>query len=172
MAERVTLLHKLTQVEASPACRPRWWSRLLKRGFDLWVSIAGLVVLWPVFLLIAVRIKADSPGPVFYKGSRSGKGGKFFNILKFRTMYEQPGSYNGSRLTAKDDTRVTRFGRFLRDTKLNELPQLWNVLVGEMSLVGPRPEDPPDCQRLAQAGLSGGALRVPGHHQPGLGTVP
>jgi lipopolysaccharide/colanic/teichoic acid biosynthesis glycosyltransferase len=70
------------------------------------------------------------------------KGGKFFNILKFRTMYEQPESYNGSRLTAKDDVRVTRFGRFLRDTKLNELPQLWNVLVGEMSLVGPRPEDP------------------------------
>ncbi len=142
MSERVTLLHKLTQGEASPARRPRWWSSLLKRGFDLWVSISGLVVLWPVFLLIAVRIKANLPGPVFYKGSRSGKGGKFFNILKFRTMYEQPESYNGPRVTAKDDTRVTRFGRFLRDTKLNELPQLWNVLVGEMSLVGPRPEDP------------------------------
>ena len=71
-----------------------------------------------------------------------GKNGKLFQILKFRTMYERPESYTGAQVTARDDNRITPFGHWLRDTKLNELPQLWNVLTGEMSLVGPRPEDP------------------------------
>jgi lipopolysaccharide/colanic/teichoic acid biosynthesis glycosyltransferase len=113
-----------------------------KRAFDILSAALGLFLLSPAFIGIAVLIKRDSPGPVFYHGRRIGKDGREFNILKFRTMVESPESHSGPRITAKDDSRITSFGRWLRDTKLNELPQLWNVLKGEMSLVGPRPEDP------------------------------
>jgi lipopolysaccharide/colanic/teichoic acid biosynthesis glycosyltransferase len=122
-----------------PAAR---WSWVLKRLFDITISAAGLLLLSPMLGLIAVLIKLDSSGPVFYRGPRCGMGGKVFHILKFRTMHERPESYNGPRVTARDDPRVTRLGRWLRDSKLNELPQFWNVLIGEMSMVGPRPEDP------------------------------
>jgi lipopolysaccharide/colanic/teichoic acid biosynthesis glycosyltransferase/CheY-like chemotaxis protein len=113
-----------------------------KRVLDLCLSALLLVLLSPLFLFIAIRIKRDSPGPIFYRGPRLGRGGKVFRILKFRTMHECPESYQGPRLTAHGDTRMTPLGSRLRDTKLNELPQLWNVLKGDMSLVGPRPEDP------------------------------
>ncbi|HPY34023.1 MAG TPA: sugar transferase [Anaerolineaceae bacterium] len=113
-----------------------------KRAFDLCASLAALILLSPVFGIIALRIKRDSPGPVYFRGERVGRYGKPFQILKFRTMYETPESYDGSAITRNDDPRVTPFGKWLRKTKLNELPQLWNVLKGEMSLVGPRPEDP------------------------------
>ena len=112
----------------------------IKRGFDILVSGFGLFILSPIFGLIALAVKRDSPGPVFYKGTRIGRFGKPFKMFKFRTMYERPESYNGSNLTANGDKRITTIGAWLRDTKLNELPQLWNVLIGEMSLVGPRPE--------------------------------
>jgi lipopolysaccharide/colanic/teichoic acid biosynthesis glycosyltransferase/GGDEF domain-containing protein len=115
---------------------------MIKRLFDIFFSALGLVFLSPVFLLIGVLVKRDSPGPMFYRGPRVGKGGKVFRMLKFRTMYERPECYAGPRLTCESDTRITPIGRWLRDTKLNELPQLWNVLKGDMSLVGPRPEDP------------------------------
>lgn len=114
----------------------------LKRLVDILAALLGLALLWPVFLLLALLVKRDSPGPVFYRGPRLGRGGRPFKILKFRTMYESPESYAGPRVTAQGDARVTPFGQWLRDSKLNELPQLWNVLSGEMSLVGPRPEDP------------------------------
>ena len=114
----------------------------MKRLFDTILSALGLVFLSPLFLIIALRIRQDKDGPVFYRGVRVGKDGRLFNILKFRTMYEDPASYKGPRITAEDDSRITPYGHTLRDTKLNELPQLWNVLKGEMSLVGPRPEDP------------------------------
>jgi lipopolysaccharide/colanic/teichoic acid biosynthesis glycosyltransferase len=117
-------------------------SHALKRAFDLIMAVLGLLFLGPVFLAVAIMIKRDSPGPVFYRGPRMGKDGKRFGILKFRTMREEAASYAGPRLTANGDARITTLGKWLRDTKLNELPQLWNVLVGEMSLVGPRPEDP------------------------------
>ena len=119
-----------------------FWKAAVKRGLDFFASAVGLILLSPLFLAIALLIKQDSPGPVFYRGPRTGKNGKLFQILKFRTMYERLESYNGASVTAKDDNRVTPLGRWLRHTKLNELPQLWNVLRGEMSLVGPRPEDP------------------------------
>ena len=119
-----------------------WFGNVLKRAFDIVVSLITLVFLSPFFALIAIAIKRDTPGPVFYRGSRIGRGGKVFKILKFRTMYEDPESYAGPSVTAKDDTRITPLGRWLRDTKINEFPQFWNVLKGEMSLVGPRPEDP------------------------------
>jgi lipopolysaccharide/colanic/teichoic acid biosynthesis glycosyltransferase len=116
--------------------------RFARRSMDLLVSFGGLVFLSPAFALIAIAIRRDTPGPVFYRGPRVGHNGRPFAILKFRTMYERPESYEGNKITALDDARITPLGHWLRDTKLNELPQLWNVLVGEMSLVGPRPEDP------------------------------
>jgi lipopolysaccharide/colanic/teichoic acid biosynthesis glycosyltransferase len=112
-----------------------------KRLFDILASFFGMLFLSPLFLYVAIRIKKDSPGPVFFKGSRAGKNGREFKVIKFRTMYELPESYHGSRITADDDKRITSFGKWLSDTKFNELPQLWNVLKGEMSFVGPRPED-------------------------------
>lgn len=117
-------------------------SGFAKRIFDFVAALTGLIVLLPVFVLIAVLIKRDSPGPVFYWGRRIGRYGSIFRMLKFRTMYEDPRSYHGPRVTCREDDRITPLGKWLRATKLNELPQLWNVLVGEMSLVGPRPEDP------------------------------
>lgn len=114
----------------------------LKRAFDLLGALIGLILLAPVFGVIALLIKKDSPGPVFYHGRRAAYRGGEFRILKFRTMYENGASYAGPKVTAGDDPRITQLGHFLRDTKINELPQLWNVLKGEMSLVGPRPEDP------------------------------
>jgi lipopolysaccharide/colanic/teichoic acid biosynthesis glycosyltransferase len=112
-----------------------------KRIFDFLAALVGLIVLLPLFLVIAALIKHDDTGPVFYRGPRAGKNGRPFGILKFRTMYERKESYNGPHVTCKEDSRITPIGHWLRDTKINELPQLWNVLIGEMSLVGPRPED-------------------------------
>ncbi|HTP02648.1 MAG TPA: sugar transferase [Anaerolineales bacterium] len=117
-------------------------NRLIKRVFDIVAAFFGLILLTPFFLVIAALIKRDTPGPVFYRGPRIGRGGVFFKMLKFRTMFENEKSYQGLRVTFKEDERITPLGKWLRDTKLNELPQLWNVLVGDMSLVGPRPEDP------------------------------
>ena len=119
---------------------------LVKRAFDFTVALIGLTLLSPFFLIIAVLIKRDSPGPIFYWGPRIGRYGIVFKMLKFRTMYETAKSYRGLRITGKDDDRITPLGYWLRDTKLNELPQLWNVLIGEMSMVGPRPEDPIICK--------------------------
>src|SRR5256885_527067 len=110
-----------------------------KRAFDLAVSVISLLVLAPLFLVIAVLIKRDSRGPVFYRGARVGRNGTHFRIYKFRTMV--PGAdRRGPGITAKNDQRITRLGRRLRRSKLDELPQLINVSRGEMSLVGPRPE--------------------------------
>ncbi|MCZ7551718.1 MAG: sugar transferase [Anaerolineales bacterium] len=113
-----------------------------KRLMDLMAAALGLILLAPFLAALAWIIRRDSPGPAFYRSPRLGRGGRPFQMLKFRTMHERPESYAGPRVTAQDDPRVTSLGRWLRDTKLNELPQLWNVLKGEMSLVGPRPEDP------------------------------
>lgn len=113
--------------------------RFAKRLMDLGFSAAAVLVLAPVMLLIAVLIKAGSPGPVFYRGERAGKNGRVFRILKFRSMVvdaERKGGFS----TAIDDPRLTGTGRFLRKHKLDELPQFFNVLVGDMSLVGPRPQ--------------------------------
>ena len=119
-----------------------WTGDTAKRAFDMVVSLTGLIVLAPLMGLIAIAIRRESPGPIIYRGERLQRGGSVFHILKFRTMYEVAASYAGPRVTAHDDTRITPLGHWLRDTKLNELPQLVNVLRGEMSLVGPRPEDP------------------------------
>ena len=112
---------------------------IAKRVFDLFFSVIGLLFLVPVFLLIAIWIKLDSPGPVFFRHVRVGRFGEPFRIFKFRTMRAE-GEATGKQITVRDDIRITRAGRFLRRYKLDELPQLLNVVRGEMSLVGPRPE--------------------------------
>jgi len=114
---------------------------IAKRLLDIFASFLGLILLSPLFILISILIKEDTPGPVFFKGKRLGKNGAVFDMWKFRTMFETSKSYDGPRITAKGDFRITPFGNWLRDTKINELPQLINVLKGDMSLVGPRPED-------------------------------
>ena len=111
----------------------------MKRAFDIFGSALGLIVLSPVLVCLAAATKLGSPGPVLYKGARVGVNGGKFNILKFRSMVTNAEAIGGSS-TPEDDPRVTRVGRFLRANKLDELPQLWNVLVGQMSLVGPRPQ--------------------------------
>lgn len=111
-----------------------------KRAFDLVGAMLGLFLLAPLLLLTALWIRIDSPGPVLYRQQRVGRGGRLFTIYKFRTMHQRP--VDGPQLTVGADPRVTRAGRFLRHYKLDELPQLWNVVEGSMSLVGPRPEVP------------------------------
>ena len=115
---------------------------LVKRLFDMVFSLIGLIILSPFFLYIVHLIRRDTHGPAFYWGKRAGLGGNPFRMLKFRTMYECEESYSGPRVTCKHDDRITPIGHWLRDSKINELPQLWNVLIGKMSFVGPRPEDP------------------------------
>lgn len=114
---------------------------MTKRALDVLVSALALMSLWPVFGLIAVAVKWDSPGPVLFRQPRLGLGGRIFSIHKFRTMVTGAPS-SGLSLTVGEDPRITRVGAWLRRTKLDELPQLWDVLRGEMSLVGPRPEVP------------------------------
>ena len=114
-------------------------TRFLKRTGDIVLSALLLVLLSPVFLVLAVAVAVDSPGGVFFRQTRIGRYGEPFTILKFRTMKVHTG---GRALTEEDDDRVTRVGARIRGLRLDELPQLWNVLTGQMSLVGPRPESP------------------------------
>jgi lipopolysaccharide/colanic/teichoic acid biosynthesis glycosyltransferase len=114
---------------------------MMKRLFDLVISSILLLILSPVILLTSIIVILDTGFPVFYRGKRVGKGGEIFNILKFRSMVVDS-RQKGPGITARSDCRVTRSGRFLRKWKLDEFPQFFNVLFGDMSLVGPRPEDP------------------------------
>ncbi|MBN8280492.1 MAG: sugar transferase [Gammaproteobacteria bacterium] len=114
---------------------------MAKRTFDVLASVAVLAVLWPLLLLVAAWVRLDSPGPALFRQERVGLRGELFTLLKFRTMAATP-LPGGPLVTAAGDRRVTRAGRWLRPTKLDELPQLLNVLAGDMSLVGPRPEVP------------------------------
>lgn len=121
-----------------------------KRLFDIAAAALALVILSPILAAIAVIVRLDSPGPVLYRGVRVGRGGRRFAMLKFRTMVVNAERLGGPS-TASDDPRITRAGRWLRRMKLDELPQLVNVLRGEMSLVGPRPEVPEYVERFTEA---------------------
>jgi lipopolysaccharide/colanic/teichoic acid biosynthesis glycosyltransferase len=116
----------------------------VKRSLDVLIAVPALVIVSPLIAAAAIAIKVDSRGPVFYRGTRAGRDGIEFQILKLRSMSAHGA---GPSVTAAGDPRVTRVGRFLRRTKLDETPQLWNVIRGDMSLVGPRPEHP-DFVRL------------------------
>jgi lipopolysaccharide/colanic/teichoic acid biosynthesis glycosyltransferase len=113
---------------------------MLKRAFDLTVAFLGLTFLSPLFITLAVAVKLNSPGPIFYRARRVGQYGKEFYLFKFRSMIANADKI-GPGVTGSGDSRITSVGRFLRRTKLDELPQLVNVLRGDMSIVGPRPED-------------------------------
>ena len=119
----------------------RYWEKHLKRFFDIVFSFFLLGGLLPFFILIGIAVKASSKGPIFYRGIRTGYRGAEFQIFKFRTMVENAEMIGGA-TTGSNDVRVTKIGRFLRKTKIDELPQLINVLLGDMSIVGPRPEVP------------------------------
>tara|TARA_R110002072_G_scaffold100188_1_gene220570 strand:+ start:2827 stop:4221 length:1395 start_codon:yes stop_codon:yes gene_type:complete len=115
------------------------WQRTLKRVIDVVVSLISLIVLTPVFISLAILVKSSSPGPIFYLQERIGKNGRIFKIIKFRTMYINS-EKNGPQLSSSNDPRITKIGRLMRKTRLDEFPQFINVLIGDMSLVGPRPE--------------------------------
>ncbi len=110
-----------------------------KRLFDIAISLLGLILLFPLMLFICLFIKKEDKGPILYRGIRVGKDGKLFNIYKFRTMVVDADKKGGP-YTSDDDPRITKIGKVLRKYKLDEIPQLLNVLKGEMSIVGPRPE--------------------------------
>ncbi len=122
---------------------------LLKRAIDIFVSALGLIVLSPLFLVIAVAVKLTSPGPVFFRQERMGLDGRRFRMIKFRTMIRSAEETSGPVMSRPDDPRMTKAGRFLRKFSLDELPQLVNVLKGEMSLIGPRPERPEFVREFA-----------------------
>jgi lipopolysaccharide/colanic/teichoic acid biosynthesis glycosyltransferase len=113
---------------------------MLKRAFDIIFALIFLILLIPLFLIIAIFISIDSRGSIFFKQTRVGKNGKKFTLYKFRSMYNFKS--NNMLITVNNDERITRVGKFIRKTKLDELPQLFNILKGDMSFVGPRPEVP------------------------------
>ncbi|HDP67355.1 MAG TPA: sugar transferase, partial [Candidatus Marinimicrobia bacterium] len=116
------------------------WEWLLKRIIDIVISLIVLVVFLPFWLIIALIIRLDSKGPVFYKQKRVGKNRQEFELIKFRSMQHNAEELTGPKWAEKEDPRMTRVGSFLRKTGLDEIPQFFNVLIGDMSIVGPRPE--------------------------------
>jgi polysaccharide biosynthesis protein PslA len=114
-------------------------NRIQKRMLDLAVAIPMILVLCPLFILVAAAVKLESAGPVFFRQDRVGRGNRLFKVLKFRSMRVEQSDANGNRSASRDDDRITRVGRIIRATSIDELPQLLNVLLGDMSLVGPRP---------------------------------
>lgn len=114
-------------------------SLFLKRAFDIFVSLVLLLIIWPILLILAIIIKLDSPGPVFFRQERVTQYGRRFRIFKFRTMVNNADKM-GSLVTTKNDSRVTKVGSVIRKTRIDELPQLFNIFLGDMTLVGTRPE--------------------------------
>ncbi len=155
-------------IDWRPSLAARSW---IKRAIDLIASGVGLVLLIPILLVVAALVRLDSRGPILFRQARMGLGGRVFTCLKFRTMVpdaeaklanleKRNESAGGVLFKIKDDPRVTPLGRFLRKSSLDELPQLWNVCRGEMSLVGPRPLQLRDSERLAWMDYDGYMRRL------------
>ncbi len=149
------LRHRVDQVGTVPVVSlthtpQEGWNCLLKRAMDIVGALVGLVVFAPLMAIIAAAIKLTSRGPVFYLQTRTSLGGRPFRMIKFRTMVPQAEAHTGAVMASPDDARVTRLGRLLRRRSLDELPQLFNVLLGQMSLVGPRPERPELIEQLKE----------------------
>ena len=125
-------------IEIYPDLMPAW-QRNIKRGFDIFVSSILILLLSPLYLYLTIKVKLSSKGPIFYLQERIGKHGKPFDIIKYRSMYIDA-EKNGPALSSQNDSRITPFGRIMRKWRLDEIPQFYNVLRGDMSLVGPRPE--------------------------------
>ena len=135
---KMTSIFGAPLIEVNPQIMPAWQFSV-KRLIDIVFSTLALLILSPALLVIALMVKLTSRGPVFFRQERIGRAGRPFNIIKFRSMVHDA-ERNGPQLSSTADPRITRVGRFLRRTRMDELPQFWNVLVGDMSLVGPRPE--------------------------------
>lgn len=138
----VQSLNDIPLLGISPWPLDRFWNRVLKRTEDIAGAVAGLLLSAPIILVSMLLIKRSSPGPVIYRQQRCGEGGRHFTLYKLRTMQDNAESQTGPIWTVENDKRRTGIGRFLREHNLDELPQFWNVLKGDMSLVGPRPERP------------------------------
>jgi lipopolysaccharide/colanic/teichoic acid biosynthesis glycosyltransferase len=123
---------------------------LVKRAIDVVLSGLGLVCALPLVVVLAILVRMTSKGPAFYRQERVGQHGRVFTLFKIRTMRNDAEAGTGAVWSQPSDVRVTRLGRFLRSTRLDELPQLWNVLVGDMSLIGPRPERPEVVSQLTR----------------------
>jgi len=135
---RMSSLYGEPLIQISQELMPEWEANV-KRIIDIFFSIVAIIILLPVYIFLIIGVKLSSKGPVFFLQERIGRYGKPFNIIKFRTMYVGSEA-NGPALSSKNDKRITPFGLFLRKMRLDELPQFWNVIKGDMSLVGPRPE--------------------------------
>lgn len=135
---KTTTIHGIPLLNINKNIMPLW-QQYVKIIFDFCVSLFAIIILSPIYLILAITIKIDSKGPILFKQERIGKKGKKFNIIKFRTMYVNSEA-NGPELSSKNDIRITKIGKFLRKLRLDETPQFFNVLRGDMSLVGPRPE--------------------------------
>ncbi|MCG3118707.1 MAG: hypothetical protein ALAOOOJD_00961 [bacterium] len=146
---RTNQIYGFPLIEIFPQIMPEW-ERRFKRLIDLVFATTILVLGLPMWLLLAVIIKLDSRGPIFYRQERVGKDGRIFSIVKFRTMVQNAEKLTGPKWAEKDDPRITRVGRFMRKWRLDEFPQFLNVLAGEMSLVGPRPERPFFIEKLKE----------------------
>lgn len=146
---RTSQIYGIPLIDIMPELMPEW-EKKLKRVFDILVSLLILVITSPILILTSIAIKLDSKGPVFFKQERMGQNGKVFNILKFRSMINDAEKYTGPVWSQKDDPRVTRVGKIVRKMRIDEIPQMYNVLKGEMSLVGPRPERPFFVEKLSQ----------------------
>lgn len=128
-------------IDHSETRKVRKFYPYIKRMLDIIFAIIGLIFSFPLIILFGVLIKLESEGPVFYRQERVGLNGKYFYVTKLRSM-RNDAEKNGAQWADKDDPRVTRVGKFIRKTRIDELPQFWNVLKGDMSLIGPRPERP------------------------------
>ncbi|MEZ6017783.1 MAG: TIGR03013 family PEP-CTERM/XrtA system glycosyltransferase [Planctomycetota bacterium] len=159
--EREEVFEQVTGRIAVAAMRPSYlifndgfrrhpWAALAKRAVDIGVALLMLFCLWPVMLLTAIMVRLNSPGPVLFTQERVGQDGKPFVLMKFRSMRADAEKLSGPVWASEDDPRITSFGRFMRKTRLDELPQLFNVLAGSMSLVGPRPERQHFIDQLAE----------------------
>jgi exopolysaccharide biosynthesis polyprenyl glycosylphosphotransferase len=122
----------------------------VRRVLSIFISLIGLLLTLPLLPFIMLAVRLDSKGPVFYTQTRVGKGGKLFKVVKFRTMRQDAESGTGAQWAANNDPRVTRVGKFLRTSRLDEIPQLWCVLKGDMAFVGPRPERPEFIEELSK----------------------
>lgn len=151
---------------------------MLKRIFDIVFSFIGLIILSPVFIIISILIKIKMPGPVFFHQNRAGRHGRLFRIVKFRTMIPNHG---GDTISVKGENRITPLGTILRRYKLDELPELWNVLKGDMSFVGPRPDMPEYISRFSgdeklilelRPGITGPATLKYANEEELLASVP
>lgn len=187
--DRIPLVDTTASLVIYPIAQPHWFIRF-KRLLDLTMSGTGLFMLIPLFAAIYVLIKCENPrGPVFFSQTRVGKDGKTFKMYKFRTMVMNAeqlkekllhlNEVSGAMFKMKNDPRITRIGRILRKSSLDELPQLWNVIKGDMSLVGPRPPLPDevasysthDMQRLAVLPGCTGLWQVSGRNHVGFGDM-